>query len=220
MAFKLLWKNGYMPVFISSYRSAIMLLHQLICQIYSSLMPIVIYKQPDRSQQNNPQLMCLVWIITSVVPFQCKKHFGEYQCTCKFNHNQTFQYLHLFTDSAWHRQYSPLNPNCRDHAETRKMLLANTNQRRNGFFDFISFFLFQNVAANENMAAQSGGSRERKRESSIHHQVSHHLLWHAIFTWPETACSDSQIHNYHFDPKSLKRKGKKVNSLFHSLPFP
>ncbi len=84
------------------------------------------------------------------------------------------------------------------------MLLANPNQRRNGFLDFISSYFFYMLWPRRIWRHSRGQRRERKKEeSSIHNQASHHLLWQAIFTWPENGSSDSR--NYHFDPKNHRK---------------
>lgn len=87
-------------------------------------------------------------------------------------------------------------------------------------FWFYFIFLFQHVAANENMAAQSGAAeRERavaQEESSVYHQASHHLPWHAIFTWHKT---DSQNITTTLTQRAQKRKKKRKRLIFILFPF-
>lgn len=198
-----------------------MLLHQLICQIYSSLMPIVIYKQPDRSQQNNPQLMCLVWIITSVVPFQCKKHFGEYQCvhansirikhfntsTCSLILPGTNNILHLFQTAGIMQKLGKCSWQTRTRGEMG--------------FSILFHFSFSNMLQPTRIWRHSRGAAEREKEKALFIIRCHIISFDMLFSLGPRL--PALIHKYvttTLTQRALKERGKKVNSIFHSLPFP
>lgn len=167
--------------------------------------------------------MRLVRNITSVALFQCKTHLTVQRISENISVHTNSMKIKISITPPVHWFCLPqtifsTNSGLQGSFRILEYAAGKHKPEAKWVFRFYFIFLFQHVSANENMAAQSGGSRERKSCSSRRKLYLSPGVTSSPLTcyFPET---DSWNITTTLTQRAQKRKKEKKKNNFHSLPF-